>query len=717
MMNSMKMYYMSGIFVSLFLVFSIFTLFSITEVNAAETISVNAKGYENTIIVEFENDGTSKIKTIRMWPGGEVTFESFKSEPGWGGGKYSNGKLLIFTATNTLNPGESTKFGLKTSEPINGMNWKALDPTDNDIDSGKTSIIAISETTSSFVEEEGKIVEEAKETGSELYGTKRFIPEKIRADSDVRLIGNGFESGENLKIYLDNTILKSIETDEKGDFLTTLHIPDTQPIKTSEFIIKDENGNIQTTNINIGEAKNRFLKGSQFQVTNIPVEVNYDETLTISGTAHPQTAVILEFENIDRVLEKIRVITSNSNGEWDFSETIDRTQLVGEKFVIISNDETQVVKNLMMKSGSLLEISIPQTRYNVGENISITGTSEPNKNTTMWIKDSDKKIRLYDVITSNSKGEFTYNLLIDDTYTAGTYSIIIKQDDGSDATLFGINQYPSLNIIGLFDKANFGLNSKANLSIVGPPSAKVSVSILDSNDNIKQTYSTMTSSLGKTKQVIDFDGLSSGVYRAVISLQNIQDAIKFSIGIEPGSGEISLNTTKENYSPGESILLIGKTGGNSRITVTLYDPSQTISSKSEIFSDSSGNFFTEQLGIPSNAVLGDWKITAHSKLDNASQVIKVSIPTEESLTLQIEESDFDLGDTITIKGIGKSDATRLHISITHEDGEEIASLDTPITNNGTFSVPWKIPNDIDVGTYTIEISDSINSDTFEINIQ
>ena len=533
----------------------------------------------------------------------------------------------------------------------------------------------------------------------------------------MRLIGNGFESGENLKIYLDNTILKSIETDEKGDFLTTLHIPDTQPIKTSEFIIKDENGNIQTTNINIGEAKNRFLKGSQFQVTNIPVEVNYDETLTISGTAYPQTAVILEFENIDRVLEKIRVITSNSNGEWDFSETIDRTQLVGEKFVIISNDETQVVKNLMMKSGSLLEISIPQTRYNVGENVSITGTSEPNKNTTIWIKDSDKKIRLYDVITSNSKGEFTYNLLIDDTYTAGTYSIIIKQDDGSDATLFGINQYPSLNIIGLFDKANFGLNSKANLSIVGPPSAKVSVSILDSNDNIKQTYSTMTSSLGKTKQVIDFDGLSSGVYRAVISLQNIQDAIKFSIGIEPGSGEISLNTTKENYSPGESILLIGKTGGNSRITVTLYDPSQTISSKSEIFSDSSGNFFTEQLGIPSNAVLGDWKITAHSKLDNASQVIKVSIPTEESLTLQIEESDFDLGDTITIKGIGKSDATRLHISITHEDGEEIASLDTPITNNGTFSVPWKIPNDIDVGTYTIEVSDSINSDTFEINIQ
>ena len=102
----MKRYSTTAILISVLLVFSIFTLISISEVNAAEVISVNAKGYENTIIIEFENESTSKIKTIRMWSGGEVAFTSFKSEPGWGGGKYSDSKLLIFTATNTLNPGE-----------------------------------------------------------------------------------------------------------------------------------------------------------------------------------------------------------------------------------------------------------------------------------------------------------------------------------------------------------------------------------------------------------------------------------------------------------------------------------------------------------------------------------------------------------------------------------------------------------------------------------
>jgi len=270
----MKRYSTNAIFLSALLVLSIFTLISISEVNAEEVISVNAKGYENTIIIEFENESTSKIKTIKVWPGGEVTFTSFKSEPGWGGGKYSDSKLLIFTATNTLNPSESVKFGLVTDEKVNAINWKALDRNDNDIDKGKISIQVISETSSDVIEEESKEVEQAKETGGELYGTKRFIPEKIRSGSDIRLVGNGFGPEKNLQLYFDNAILKSVKTDEQGNFLTTISIPDTYNVGTSEFIIKSESGNFQSTKINIEEPENRFLKTAKFEVNDIPAEVN-----------------------------------------------------------------------------------------------------------------------------------------------------------------------------------------------------------------------------------------------------------------------------------------------------------------------------------------------------------------------------------------------------------------------------------------------------------
>jgi len=716
-MNCMKRYSTTAILISVLLVFSIFTLISISEVNAAEVISVNAKGYENTIIIEFENESTSKIKTVRMWSGGEVAFTSFKSEPGWGGGKYSDSKLLIFTATNTLNPGESVKFGLITDEKVNAINWKALDPNDNDIDKGKISIQVISETSSDILEEESKEVEQAKETGDELYGTKKFIPEQIRSGSDIRLVGSGFGSEKNLKLYLDSTILKSVNTDKQGNFLTTISIPDAYNVGTSEFIIKDEFENIQTTNINVKESKNRFLKTSNFEVNSIPAEIRYEETLTISGSAYPQSAIIIAFENNERVLEKTRVISANANGEWVFEETIERTDDLGEKFLIFKNKQDKTTKSLTVKSDYLIQISTSAVRYNAGEAVTITGTGEPNDDTTIWVKDQNKKIVHYNVFTSNADGSLNYEFATDDTFSSGTYTVIMKQEGGSDAALFGIGKYPTSVIVALMEKTNFDLNSKAILSIVGPASSNLSITILDSNDNIKMTDSITSSSIGKNKYAIDLDGLDSGVYRVAVSSTNIQDSAKFSIGLESASGAISLVSTKSNYSPGESILIIGNTGNNARLMITLLDPSGNISATTETFSDSTGSFSTNNIGIPSDGILGDWKITAHNRLDSNSVEINVSIPTGKSLTLQIEGTQFATGDIVIIKGVGQSDANRLAVKITNESDEVVESLHTPITSSGMFYLPWTVPAGFDTGTYTITVSDDENSSSFEIFIQ
>ena len=701
---------MGGIFSSVLLVFSIFTLLSISEVNAEEVISVNAVSYENTIIIEFENKSVSEIKTIKIWLGGDASFKSFKSEPGWGGGKYSDGKLLIFTATNTLNPGESVKFGLTTNEKVNGINWKALDLNEQSIDTRKTSTQEISKI-------ESEKIQEIKETGGALYGTKKFIPELIRVSSDVRLAGNGFGSEKNLGLYLDNTIIKSVKTDEQGNFLTTISISDTANVGTSEFLIKDESENFQSTNIKIEESKNRFLKTATFQVNNIPAEVRHNELLTISGNAYPQSAIILAIENMDRVLEKIRVVTANANGVWIYEEMIGQTENTGEKYMIFKNNLDKTTKNLTIKSGSLIEISASAVRYNMGETVSITVTSEPNKNTTIWVKDKDKKIVLYDVITSDGSGNLNYGFVVDDRFSTGTYTVIIKQQEGADATVFGIGQYPSTSVIALLEKTNFALNSKAILNVVGPPSSTLTVAVLDSNDNLKISNTLTTNSLGKVKHTIDLDGLSAGVYRIATSVQNIQDSVKFSIGLEAGSGSISLATTQGNYSPGDSILLIGNTGNNARLTLTLLDPSGNISIQTEVFTDSGGSFSTEEMGIPSNGGLGTWKITAHSRLDSKSIDIIVSVPTDRGITIQIEETEFNIGSIIIIKGIAVSDASNLEIKIINESDQVVISLHTPITSDAMFSLPWIIPNGFDAGTYTITVTDNENTDSFEIFVQ
>jgi hypothetical protein len=390
---------------------------------------------------------------------------------------------------------------------------------------------------------------------------------------------------------------------------------------------------------------------------------------------------------------------------------------LGEKFVIFKNNQNKTTKNLTVKSDYLMQISTSAIRYNAGEAVTITGTAEPNNNTTIWVKDQDKKIVYYDVFTSNANGSLNYEFVVDDTFSSGTYTVIIKQKNGSDAALFGIGKYPTSIIVALMEKTNFNLNSKAILSIVGPTSSNLSITILDSNDNIKITDSITSSSIGKNKYAIDLDGLDSGVYRAVVSSTNIQDSVKFSIGLETASGQISLVSTKANYSPGESIFVIGNTGNNVRIIITLLDPSGNVSTTTETFSDSSGGFSSNAIGIPSDGTLGYWKITAHNRLDSDNVEINVSIPTGKNLTLQIEETQFAIGDTIIIKGIGQSDANRLEVKITNESDEKIVSLHTPITSSGAFNLPWTIPTSFETGTYTITVSDDDNSSSFEIFIQ
>ena len=85
--------------------------------------------------------------------------------------------------------------------------------------------------------------------------------------------------------------------------------------------------------------------------------------------------------------------------------------------------------------------------------------------------------------------------------------------------------------------------------------------------------------------------------------------------------------------------------------------------------------------------------------------------------MQIEETQFSIGDIIVIKGIGQSDANRLEIKITNESDEEIVTLHTPLTSSGAFNLPWTIPTSFDTGTYTITVSDDENSSSFEIFIQ
>ena len=719
-MKNMQVYSKYMILVPMILVLSIFTIFSISEVHAAENIFVNAKSFENTIIIEFNNGYTENIKTVKIWLGTDNSFKSFKSELGWGGGKYSDGQLLVFTATNPLKPGESVKFGVITDKKASGINWKTLDQNENQIDTGNASPQEISQT-SPIIEEDAKMIEEIKETAGSLYGTKKFIPEKLRIDSNVRLVGNGFNSGQELQFYIDNIFLKPIKADEQGNFITTLHIPDTINPGTSEFIIKNEFGDLQTTNVNISEAKNRFLQEAvKFEIVNIPREVRLEETLSISGNGPPLTTIILSITNEQDILEKIRVVDINPNGKWSFEEIVTTDEIIGAKIYLLKNGANNILREIEFKSDKLLNISTAATRYNAGDTVIFTGSGIPNKDLVLFVKEPNGKIIHFDIINTGATGEVQYEFTTSTTFETGTYVLITKHQSESDAHLFGIGQYPTTQIVVLTDKTNYiGTGSSAAfINIVGPPSTTLLLTIIDPSDNSKLSDTITTNSVGKYRYELDLAGYATGVYKAVVSKANIQDSAKFAVGLQTGSGDISLTPPKQSHLPGEQLVISGQTEqSDSILTVSLIDPSGNTASQIEIFSDSSGSFSTDLLGIPVAAEIGNWKIIIQSKLDTAENIITVSTTTGTSLSLDIEKTEYQVGETIPISGTAPTVVSYVIIDIINSSQEIIEQLETPLTGGGNFSLPWLIPSDLPFGNYTIEVTDGTSTISIQIDIQ
>jgi len=70
-----------------------------------------------------------------------------------------------------------------------------------------------------------------------------------------------------------------------------------------------------------------------------------------------------------------------------------------------------------------------------------------------------------------------------------------------------------------------------------------------------------------------------------------------------------------------------------------------------------------------------------------------------------------------IKGIAISDVSRVEVEIINQSDQVVVELGTPITSDNTFSLPWTVPNGFDTGTYTITVTDNVNTTSFEIFVQ
>jgi len=705
-----------GIFLAIAVLFSV-TIILIPSNVYAEEIDVKSVGLEKTTIISFTNNAVEDVKTFRIWLGEDVNFKSFKTEKGWIGERNSQG-VIIFTSSEPIKTNESVKFGVKTDRSNPAINWKGLDQANIIIDTGVITPTKIAE-----VNQNPKI---DLDVNGEIYSnsTFRIIPDKPNSGSTIRVTGEAFGASQIFDFYIDTKKIGSFETNEEGFFITTMKIPSDQTKDRVDFKIKNNQGEEKIISLRLGISDNRITESKEVKISvnGIKNIVHRGDILEISGTGTPGKAVVIEIADPTQVVINSRTAKVDGTGNWKLSEPVNIPfdAFFGKYSITISDGKNQIRKNWTIETDKVIIINPTQQMFEAGKLIKFNGTALPNQPLELILEDNLGNEVISDIIEVSDTGfmEFEYQSRENDD-NEGTWTLIATQGSNKEFIYVGYDEIPSIPVNLEFDKTNYKSSETAIISFLGKPSDILKMILISPSGNISgEEIIIQLQEDGRKKHSLDLTGFGSGIYTAVIQKGNSQNSEKFSVGLQIGSGAIEAKTTQTEYEQGERILLLGKTNPNVLMVATLVDPNGIEIKKLEIPSNSEGTFTEERLRIPSNGMVGLWKINVSSGSNLDTIEFNVLSEFTDGIIVKVTE-DLDIpgvGKYIKI-GITTTHKTGITIQITNQSGQIIDdTLTCTTTADFRCEILWSVPNNTLPGTYTVNVDDTVNTKqtTFKI---
>ena len=696
---------MRGIFLSLILVFSMTIILGPLNSYSEGTISVESTSFEKSTIIKFTNDGIKEIHSFRIWLSSDFNFDSFKTESGWVGEKTPQG-VIIFTSKDPISSGESVKFGIKTNESKPGVNWKAVDQTGEQIEIGKSIPVDFSK---------GISTSSTKNTGVLENSSFRIIPDKPNAGSSIRVTGDNFGESQQFEFFINTKKLGSFNTDDKGHFITTFEIPEDQKTERVDFSVKDEKGGETKISLRLGEEGTQLPSSEIVKLTvkGIPEVMYRGDFLEIFGTAQPGSAITASIKGPSGEVINTRTSEVNAKGMWKLSEPIivPLDAPFGRYSAEINDGRETISPTWTIETSKVIIIAPTSIKFEAGETLKFNGTALPDQPIELILEDPLGEQKISDIFPVGSDGivKFEYRTTAN-VDREGTWTLIATQGKNKELIYTGLGELPSIPVNMEFDRLNYKPTEKATITMTGIASQVLNLLIIDPSDKPKGDEISITLGPdGRGTYSLDLKGYSSGVYTAILSKGTAKSTEVFTVGLQTGSGDIKIGTTKLSYEPGESILVLGDTKPNTLLTLTMLDSIGNIVKTTETFSDKHGKITEDSFRVPSNAKQGLWKINAKSGSNFDDVEIEIIAVQEEGLLIFVEDAPpiQGVGKALTIRVLGGHQT--VNIQIISEEDKIIENLSFPASKEGKIIQPWIIPSGTEPGTYTFKAKDAVNS--------
>jgi hypothetical protein len=720
-MVNMKKSVTSSIVLSVIVLFSVSIIFMPSD-SYAEEINVKSIGVEKTSIITFTNEGIQDVKTFRIWLSQDANFESFKTEKGWIGEKNSQG-VIVFSSSQLIKENQLVKFGIKTDKPNPVINWKGLDKTNSVIDTGVISTEKIQKVNQNPIIDSNK---NNIDINGEIFSdsTFRIIPDKPNAGSTIRVIGENFGVSQLFDFYIDSDKIGSFESDNNGNFITTMKIPNKISTDRVDFKVKNIQGEEKIVSLRLGDNQNRLEKVEDIKITinGIDKIVHRGDNLQLFGTASPSSAIILEIKDPKQNVINSRTEKVDNTGNWKLETPINIPfdAPFGKYTITTSDGRNQSLKYWTIETDKIILINPTEIIFDPGSIIKFNGTALPNQLIELVLEDNLGKEVTSDIITTGESGfiEFEYQTTENDDLE-GTWTLIATQNKMKEFIFVGYGEMPSIPVNIEFDKINYKSSENAIISLLGKPSEILKIMIISPSGAISgEDIEVKLQEDGRATYELELGGYSSGIYTAVAQKGNAQSSEKFSIGLQLGSGPIEAQTTQTEYEQGDRILLIGSTNPNVLLTAALVNPNGVEVKSLEIPSNSDGTFKVEEFKIPKNAISGTWKINVSSGSNLDKSEFEVILTEDEGILI-------DIGEIIEIPGFGES--LKILITTSQKTSVTLNVFDTKYnqisdaisctpTADFKCEILWTFPKDIVPGTYIISVNDSkiTVEKTFEI---
>ena len=404
-MANMKKSVTSSIVLSIIILFSASIIFMPSN-GYAEEINVKSIGVEKTSIITFTNDGTQDVKTFRIWLSQDSIFESFKTEKGWIGEKNSQG-VIVFSSSESIKENQSVKFGIKTDKPNPVINWKGLDTTNSVIDTGVISTGNIQkvnqnpniDSNKNIIEKDGEIF-----SNSEF----RIIPDKPNAGSTIRVVGENFGASQLFDFYIDSSRIGSFESDNNGNFITTMKIPNNISGDRIEFKVKNNQGEEKIFSLRLGENQNRVekLEDTRITINGIENTVFRGDKLELFGTASPGSSIIIEIKDPEQNIINSRTGKVDGTGNWKLESSINIPfdAQFGKYTISTSDGRNQNLKYWTIETDKTILMNPTEIMFEPGSIIKFNGTALPNKLTELVLEDNLGKEVTSDIVKVRESG-------------------------------------------------------------------------------------------------------------------------------------------------------------------------------------------------------------------------------------------------------------------------------------------------------------------------